>query len=382
MAKKEDGKKQRKRLKEQKRHAQTHRQRAAFRYLHKYPRIKVISAGGDPTLVTEVQRLVSEFSFEDPECCPEEMRLDFKRFAEKGFGKFSDFLVKKQLQQVIEESKSLTLLETMPTGLDRTVVDKEVAEYLAFLHFSKLESHLGNWLFKHLPKRFTEGSPVRYFFLTELKEPCLQISFDLLEVVGESDNPLYLFPGRATVAMQGVTWEVALYHHALERLSHRLGQHATSSYSRWVEIHSILRFLDFTFVPVALSDGTEAVRVDRELDLSKKKTGHDFDCEYTREILGLPEGHVFLPHEIMSTVVGYLPLQIQGKYARAKTFLLPGFSKTPEGELARQKAKTPTERLLLQNMSGEDRVFALRSDMMKALKWYHDNGVPQVFSQS
>ena len=53
-----------------------------------------------------------------------------------------------------------------------------------------------------------------------------------------------------------------------------------------------------------------------------------------------------------------------------------------EGPAVEGQAVTPTERLLLQSMSDERRSFALGTDMMKALKWYHDNGVPQLFSRS
>lgn len=53
-----------------------------------------------------------------------------------------------------------------------------------------------------------------------------------------------------------------------------------------------------------------------------------------------------------------------------------------EGPAAEDTATTPTERLLLKSMSDKRRSFAVGTDMMKALKWYHDNGVPQVFSRS
>jgi hypothetical protein len=78
--------------------------------------------------------------------------------------------------------------------------------------------------------------------------------------------------------------------------------------------------------------------------------------------------------------MGYLPLQVQGKYARAKTFLLPGFASTPEYALGRRKAQTPQERLLMQAMTDESRRSGeLDGETVEAIKWYHDNGVPQIF---
>jgi hypothetical protein len=75
--------------------------------------------------------------------------------------------------------------------------------------------------------------------MTVLKGSGIYVRFNLLETVGESHNPLYLFPRRARVVMQGVTWEVGLYRHALEQLSARLAQHVKPSYARWVEVDSM-----------------------------------------------------------------------------------------------------------------------------------------------
>jgi len=79
-------------------------------------------------------------------------------------------------------------------------------------------------------------------------------------------------------------------------------------------------------------------------------------------------------------VLGYLPLHIQGKYARAKTFLLPGFTKTPEYGIGLRKAGSAAHVHLMKAMTNEDaRTFDLTGDTIAGIKWYHNNGVPQIF---
>lgn len=382
MAKKDDRKKQKKRLKEQKRQAEVRRHQAVLRHLNKYPRIKIIPAGGDSALVSEIERLVNEFSFEDPECCPADIRQDYESIAKNGLIKHIRSTMKMERERVALLRRFSSVLDGQLTDIDFSLDNKTLAEQLIVCQFAALHCQVGTWLFEHLPKSFTEGSPARYFFKTELEDADIVVRFELLESVGESHNPLYLFPKRATVAMQGVTWEVGLYRHALEQLCDRLIQDIEASYHRWFELYSLFRGPALAFVPVTLSDGTEAVRIDRELFLATMNTSSDYDANYAKIILGLPMDHKFSSEDMMSTVVGYLPLQIKGKYARAKTFLLPGFSKTPEGELARRKAVTPAERVLLRSMSDECRSEDLESDTLKALSWCHRNGVPQVFSRS
>lgn len=357
MAKKEDRKKQKKRLKEQKRAAERRQYQAAIERANRYPRIRVFPAGGDPEFVAEIERLVSEFSFDDPECCSETLRVHYETIAELGLQHY--------FFKVNEEAIS-------------EYPDKAVRDALVERHLMKVYSHFGDWLFRQLPSRFKEAEPPTYFFRTTLADTSIEVRCALLETVGEPGNLLYIPPEKPTVVMQGAKWKVGLYHHALERMCRRLHLGMTRSYSDYLHLHTVLNEKMLAYEPVTLTDGSEALRVD--LDMPLTTAFYDYYARYTKKILGLPETHVFSEQDVMYTVIGYLPLQVQGPYARAKTFLLPGFSKTPECELARRKAATPAERLLLQAMTDEEkRTGDVEGETVEAIKWYHDNGVPQIF---
>jgi hypothetical protein len=260
---------------------------------------------------------------------------------------------------------------------DRTASRRE-ALALYEQHLKYVVCHFGEWLFEKLPCRFTEYPPPAYFFRTNLTQARIDIHFDLLEAVGEPGNPLYIFPNKPTVLMQGARWQVALYRHALERLCGRLRGTRSWSYINNFHVHYMLTQNMLTYEPVLLVDGSQAVRVDIKLPLMT--SAYTYYADYTRSILGLPETHIFTERDELFGVMGYLPLQVQGKYARAKTFLLPGFANSPEHALGRRKAGTPKERLLLQAMTDESsRSGELDGETIEAIKWYHDNGVPQIY---
>ena len=304
-----------------------------------------------------IEELVAAFAFDDPACCPDDLRAVYRKIAELGFEGYCRLISVELSDRTSSRREALAIFEQ---------------------HLRYVFCLLGEWLFQKLPSRFTECPPPTYFFRTELKAARIQVHFDLLEAVGEPDNPLYVLPERPTVLMQGAHWQVGLYRHALERLCGRLQETKPRSFLDNFHVHYLLTRNMLAYEPVLLADGNHALRVDMKLPLMT--AAYDYYAHYTRKILGLPETHIFTERDELFAVMGYLPLQVQGKYARAKTFLLPGFASTPEYALGRRKASTPQERLLLQAMNDESRRSVdLDGETVEAIKWCHDNGVPQVF---
>lgn len=357
MAKKEDRKKQKKRLREKKRAADQRLHQAALEHAKKYPSIRVVPTGGDPAFVAVIEELVAAFAFDDPACCPDDLRAVYRKIAELGFEGYCRKI-------------SVELSDRTSSRREALAIFEQHARY-AFCHF-------GEWLFGKLPGRFKDCPPPTYFFRTKLTQARIEVRFDLLEAVGEPENPLYIPPDKPTVLMQGARWQVGLYRHALERLCGRLQETKTRAFLDNFHVHYLLTRQRLAYEPVLLADGSHALRVDMKLPLTT--AAYDYYSYYTRAILGLPETHLFTERDELFAVMGYLPLQVQGKYARAKTFLLPGFANTPENALGRRKASSPQERLLLQAMTDESlRSVDLDGETIKAIRWYHDNGVPQIF---
>ena len=360
MPSKEDRKKQKQRLKDHKRALEQRRRFTARQSANRFPKITVEPAGGDPEFVAEIEKLVSTYSFDDPDCCSDEYRSHFQLISTVGF---------------IEYARRLYSAST-PEMLDRPAFEATVEKYLVDIRL-----HVGNWLFNHLPARFTAPPLPQYFFRTDMGGRDIEIRFDLLESVGEPHNPLFILPEKPTVEMQGARWQVGLYGHALESMCRRLNLGDNPGFNSNMSMYFMLTESMFAYEPVNLVDGAEALRVDFAMPL--ESSCHTYYSDYARRILGLPENHRFTSKDEIFTVLGYLPLTIQGKYARAKTFLLPGFSKTPEHALARGKKLTHSEQVMLRAMTDESqRTDDIEGKTVEAIKWYHDNGVPQVFPRS
>ncbi len=78
--------------------------------------------------------------------------------------------------------------------------------------------------------------------------------------------------------------------------------------------------------------------------------------------------------------VGYCPVVLDGEFAIAKTFLLPGFTKTPEYTALLQSNIRSDERRRLKSMAfdGVTLLSMVNENDFSAVRWFHANGVPQV----
>lgn len=77
---------------------------------------------------------------------------------------------------------------------------------------------------------------------------------------------------------------------------------------------------------------------------------------------------------------GYCPIELVDGFAVAKTWLMPGMNGTPEDELIRNTILPPQEKDML--MKSKENIMSFSSlyktKDFKAVKWFHENGVPQV----
>ena len=77
--------------------------------------------------------------------------------------------------------------------------------------------------------------------------------------------------------------------------------------------------------------------------------------------------------------VGSCPVVLDQDFAKATTFLFPGFRETPEYEaLDNTHIPQDTKRRLQRLATNSDMSSRLETDDVSALKRFHDNGVPQV----
>ena len=77
--------------------------------------------------------------------------------------------------------------------------------------------------------------------------------------------------------------------------------------------------------------------------------------------------------------VGYCPVVVEGNFAKATTLLYPGYCGTPEYGLILQSGFGREEReKLISTASGMTRAVLEQTQDISLMKWFHENGVPQV----
>jgi hypothetical protein len=356
MAKKEDRKKQKKRLREKKRGVRQ-RQHLASLQPSPFPAIVLNADCKNPVFRNAVGEAASAYSYNDDSHCPPEIREHYRTIAQIGWHGWYTAL----REQAYE-------LHSDRTPAERALQEATVPTFL----------HFGTWLFPRLPPQYNSRFDPEHFFRIVPHRNTLLVSFTFMESVEDSGHQLYIPQWEPTIRMQGIDWKIGLYPHALDRLCSRLVPRNALTYSNCVDVFHRFDQGMLRFVPTMLADGQEAARVDFSPPLGT--VFYEPYAAWVRKVLQLPETHDFANEGFWSIVLGYLPLRVRGKYARAKTFLLPGFTKTPEHALGLQKAGSGNERRLLKAMQDEEqRTSDLTGDATAGIKWYHDNGVPQIF---
>ena len=98
-------------------------------------------------------------------------------------------------------------------------------------------------------------------------------------------------------------------------------------------------------------------------------------ADYVREVLGVQmSDNKFLYR------VGYCPVAISGDLAGAKTMLSPGMNGTPEATLFRESSLSYGEKKRIRKgiKIAESLEKIAQTQDLSAIKWFHDNGIPQV----
>lgn len=199
--KREDRKKQEKRLKERKKAAGRHGSLAAWHKTNLYPRIILDPTAGDPEFVSIAERIVAGFDFQDPAiCCPARQRI-YQVFHRVGFVH-------------MENRMGAAIAAGAQQGFTKDEMEDGVLYPLLF--------YLGNWICERLPEQCRIAPlPFHYFFVEPFTKD-LVLRFDFLPSVASERGRIYHSPLEPTVSFGGGNWKVGFFRHAIERICQRI----------------------------------------------------------------------------------------------------------------------------------------------------------------
>lgn len=315
-----------------------------------YPLVLIDPKNGDPDLVGLVRDAVSKIRFSDPSVFGPEEREFYKKGCEQGFGVFVRMAKDgfSGVKGVSEETKNRTVL-TWACGygerLLRRIPEDSKKKYLPFNDVAI--QFVGRRIVVGFDSLLTEKSPGGSIYFSR-KRP--QIKF------GENE------------------YTVGFSRHAIERICER----QNPRYMTYAGLGDAFVFFGGCryYKPVYLEGGQAAFVLLNRCDNPGFIQANYLDRVLGKENLQKGQGNCYY-------VVGYCPVVFDKGFAKAKTFLIPGYSGTPEYSLL-LKSKFPQserERLLkMTHDATEDDVFM--GENLELIKWFHNNGVPQVMQMS
>lgn len=236
----------------------------------------------------------------------------------------------------------------------------------------QLGSYLGDFIMDGLKNSLQIEKYVPYNdFQVEFSGQNIIISFDSLLSCYSKFGKIYYSRRKPQVNIEGKDYTVAFSPHAIERYRQRTVGGDGYSYRGTGEAFAYLSYCN---------------RYDHHSSEWNGKQQHYLsfysDCqegfvngEFARRILEKD-----IPDYSHACRIGYLPVRLWRGFACAATLLVPGMKGTPEQILLKNAHidETLKKRLIQSNQLKLSIRECIANDVIWILKWYHDNGVPQV----
>lgn len=312
-----------------------------------YPKILFDSAEGNPEFVEAVRSAVAKLDFDDKNLFSAGERTFYKHVREAGF-QFARNVLQQNMDQLLDEGDQFG----------------RVGESVILMGY-------GSKLLMQIPeshrRRLMPYNDVQVLF----KRRDIVLKFTSMLSQRGDHGTVYFGRRKPTIEMDGEQKVVAFSHHAIERICERLNPRYIQ-YAAAGDVHAFFSTCVY-FEPVTLHGGQPAF-VLYDMCFDDEYLRYD---TYVRKILGEEN----LDSSLGKTYfrVGYCPVVFEGEFAKAKTFLYPGYTTTPEYGLILRSSLSRSEReVLLQDTRSLDAEKVVVNDNPETIKWFHDNGVPQV----
>jgi hypothetical protein len=262
-----------------------------------------------------------------------------------------------------KETEFLKLVKKEPGDVIPALVQGVHKRNLSALH---LVSMVGHRVFTRIgPDRLRQWIPYHdvQFLLAGEK---IVVRFRSLERAKGSGGTIYYSPLRPQIEIDGKKLIVGWSRHAIERTCERLAPR-WDSYLGLGDVFAL--FHDCRrFETCQLHAGRQVGFTLFDACAQGYFSGHIAEKVLGRGI----EKHCYYR-------VGYCPVVMEGDFAKATTLLYPGFCGTPEYGLILQAGFGREERQkLISTASGMSRAVLEQTQDTSLMKWFHDNGVPQI----
>ena len=183
---------------------------------------------------------------------------------------------------------------------------------------------------------------------------------------------IYYNPAEPKIIFDGKEYKVGFSGHSIEQICERLNPHYLE-YGHCGDIHAYFRTCVY-FEPAILHSDQLSFVVFNMCYLP----GTTQYKLFAQDIFGLE--HQVPGAGKLYYKVGYCPVALERDFAKAITFLPPGFRKTPEYRLLSESYVPRTKKRELIDRATDDttEIEDMFSHDIEIIKWFHQNGIPQV----
>jgi len=198
----------------------------------------------------------------------------------------------------------------------------------------------------------------------------LLVSFDELQKISTSGGTVYLSRYKPTVMIDGNEYRVGFSRHAIERFCERTANEGYT-YAGYGDAHALYGQNRY-FEPAQIYS----------------RSGYQIGISFfhSAELEGFAQRRICeqidpdLKAKNISFRQGYCPCRIEGDIIAANTLLYPGMRGTPEyGLIKNSSLPWSTRKEYLDSFEGVDYTkVVFDEEVVEALRWCHENGIPQV----
>ncbi len=329
------------------------RARVLHKKLGQYPVLTFAEQEGDPEFVSLVKKTALEIDLGDPKVCPPLFRHAYKRIACDG-------------------------IDAYAAEVRQAVADGLVSANMADVTTHQLNLHFGSLVYNRIPKeirqRFLPWNDVNIVFTGKSQ----LFAFSSLLQLSGNQGTIYYSRKQPTVALGPREWRVGFSRHAIEQAVTRLNPNYLQ-YESSGDVHCF--FAKCVYHEPAEIDSKNH-RHQPAFSMYDKCDDPTF-VAYRVYVDGVFGANGEPPDRSFGAFhyrIGYFPVEFDKGFAKATTFLRPGYSGTPELALLRSNQSLPRDRklFLLKEARENKGREALLDERTEVIKWFHDNGVPQV----
>jgi hypothetical protein len=315
--------------------------------LAKYPFLEIKEEYGHPDLVAVIKEKAAEIYAS--------MFSGFSRAERKFYQNVREFNFSYALS---EYRKSV---ETIDERGKRTVTSKDIL---------LVSSGFGDRLIEAIPEEVKSRLFPFNDFKVGFQGKTLQISFHSLLTRKSPNGTIFYGRKEPKISFGEDAYTVGFSRHAIQRICER----QNPRYKTYDGLGDAYVFFGSCvyYKPVYLPGGQPAFIVFNRCD-----TPGFIQFKYLQEIIDkndIKQGEGRFYYQI-----GYCPVAFHEGFAVAKTFLIPGYTGTPEHSLlinSNLPRHEKEEMLKMTQDATEDDVFFREN--WKLIKWFHENGIPQV----